>query len=229
MFEKEVKNLKTINLRDFNDQNVGESATLTYIHKNLLIRWLFLRRLYLTVNLIDEVKKTRSLRAEYAIDFGCGSGILLPTLGKKFSTVYGIDTFPRIAQSLKHKMPDDFSNVTILESFDDLKELRVDAIIALDVLEHSEHIKPLLDKIVSKLSPNGILIISGPTENSFYSSLRKVAAFISDGWFTGDYHHHNIKQIEEIIKNESKLQLIRKKTIPFFPPLFKILLYVKKD
>jgi 2-polyprenyl-3-methyl-5-hydroxy-6-metoxy-1,4-benzoquinol methylase len=222
MFEQEVKILKSINLKDFNDQNVGESATLTYIHKNFLIRWLFLRRLYVTINLLDEIRHKRSLHQEKVIDFGCGSGILLPTLGKKFVTVYGIEIFPYITLSLKEKMPNDFSNVIILDKIDHLDDGQADAIIALDVLEHVVNVEPLLAIIISKLSQNGVLIISGPTENIFYSFLRKVAALISKGWFTSDYHHYNIEQLREIIGKNDKLQLLEVKSIPLFPPLVKI-------
>jgi 2-polyprenyl-3-methyl-5-hydroxy-6-metoxy-1,4-benzoquinol methylase len=229
MFEQEVKILNSINLKDFNDQSVGESATLTYIHNNFLIRWLFLRRLYLTINLLEEIRERRPLHHEKVIDFGCGSGILLPALGKRFVTVYGIEIFPDIALTLKEKMPNDFSNVIILDKIDNLEDGQADAIIALDVLEHIVNVEPLLAIIVLKLSNNGILIISGPTENIFYSFLRKVAALISKGWFTGNYHHHNIEQLREIIGKNDKLQSLCVKSVPLFPPLFKIILYTKKD
>lgn len=65
-----------------------------------------------------------------------------------------------------------------------------DRIFAIDSLEHNTNFVELLEVLVAKLSPQGVLILSGPTENKLYRIGRKIAGF------DGHYHETNIYAIE---------------------------------
>ncbi|MDD1706105.1 MAG: hypothetical protein LUQ12_03595, partial [Methanoregulaceae archaeon] len=133
------------------------------------------------------------------------------------------------ALSLKEKMPDNFAHIMISDDISQVENGQADAIIALDVLEHVQNIEPVLAILLQKLSRNGVLILSGPTETLWYSFLRKIAALISRGWFTQDYHHSDIGQLRAMIEKTTGLKALEIKSVPWFPPLFKILLYMKND
>ena len=51
------------------------------------------------------------------------------------------------------------------------------AIFALNSLEHNENIPELVDRLVPLLRPDGVFILSGPTESGFYRLGRRLAGF----------------------------------------------------
>ena len=90
-----------------------------------------------------------------------------------------------------------------IEQFSD-----VDIITSFDVLEHVENLDSLL-KIFSKiLSPSGIIIISGPTENFLYYLARKIANIgIKGNLKGGEEHVRNIFDIKnQILSSGFKLE-----------------------
>ncbi len=89
-----------------------------------------------------------------------------------------------------------------------------DCIFAIDALEHNPHYTTLLQKLCSKLRPDGILILTGPTENLLYRFGRTLAHF------RGGYHVASIYDIEAVAKQFMKLD----ETATIFPglPLFRL-------
>jgi len=89
-----------------------------------------------------------------------------------------------------------------------------DAVFAIDSLEHNTNFAELLEELSGLLSPNGVLVLSGPTENWLYRLGRRIAGF------AGDYHFTTIYEIEDAAANH--LQRVKLRSVPMGVPLFRI-------
>ena len=89
-----------------------------------------------------------------------------------------------------------------------------DIVFAIDSLEHNDNFGELLGELTERLAPNGIFVLSGPSENYLYRLGRRVAGF------EGHYHHTTIYDIEREARR--KLRMIASRTVPFGIPLFRI-------
>ena len=83
-----------------------------------------------------------------------------------------------------------------------------------EVLKHIKDFEEILENFYELLSDDGILIISGPTENQIYKMGRTLANF------RGDYHERSIYDIIE--KTEEKFKVLRIKTLFKLMPFFEI-------
>jgi 2-polyprenyl-3-methyl-5-hydroxy-6-metoxy-1,4-benzoquinol methylase len=88
------------------------------------------------------------------------------------------------------------------------------AVFALDSLEHNSDVLPILNTLQQSLRSDGVLILSGPTENWLYRFGRKLSGF------DGHYHHTTIYDIEELATKE--LALVERRRIPLGVPLFSV-------
>jgi SAM-dependent methyltransferase len=198
------------------ESTTDEMAIPSYTHANPLIRWLMWQRLAKVIELAD-INENMSV-----LDFGCGIGLLLPSLCQTAEKVYAIDLFPQFAKPLP------FSRQLKVSFIDDLNEIddsSVDVIITADVLEHIEGLEGYIHIIARKLIKNGKLIVSGPTENLIYK-LGRIAA----GWGDkGDYHLTDIYAIRSIIMQYVFIQTDRR-TLPFKPPphLFHVYMFINR-
>jgi len=162
------------------------------------------------------------------IDFGCGFGLTLPLLSTNFSRVVGIDVVPELARAFISRWEEQESKstrcntISIVEQFSDsgLKQGSVDAILALDVLEHLEDHAEVLSNMQSWLSPSGSLIVSGPTETAAYRLGRRIVGF------SGEYHTCDIYRVETEIKKYFSVKRVGR--VPRFPALFEILVATRK-
>lgn len=183
------------------NKKTDEIATPLYLHKNFLVR----------KTLIDRFKiayKMTSYRNKSVLDFGCGGGMFLQALSSEITKGIGVDIDTDVAKKVidsdkiiikqinNENEIEDFSNIDIITSF--------------DVLEHIKNLDPLFDSFKKILSPSGIIIISGPTENSLYRLARKITRFGLKGNILGEEEHvSNIVDIKnkmvqsgfKIIKN----------------------------
>ena len=133
------------------------------------------------------------------IDFGCGTGVLLPVLNRLFNTVYAIDISPNITREFisfwNQCAQKTLFNIYLFEKLEDIDALQgsIDLIIALDSLEHVDNIEGILFQMKYFLKPGGRILISGPTENLFYRLGRKIVGF------SGDYHRRSIYDIKALV------------------------------
>lgn len=212
---RELKNALSIKVPNITSHDIDEMAIPSYLHSNPLVRWLMWRRYEVVADLCGFQDKSRVL------EFGCGSGIFLPTLAKNCSEVYAIDLFPQFAQNLVRQRG---LEISFVDSLDQLSDSSLDIVIAADVLEHFEDPTETLDQIRAILKPTGRLIVSGPTENFAY----KLGRILSGFGDKGDYHHTNI---EDLARRINGAGFVNKKTVtlPFvFPPyLFKVIEFFK--
>lgn len=162
---------------DLGDTITDEMAFPSYLRGNVFSRYIFWGKL-------DCVIQTAQLRPDMTVfDFGCGSGILLPTLCNERRTVYATDLQLASAQYLASSLQltsVKFVSANIWQHA--IPNCSLDVIVAANVLEHIDNRASLLDIFASKLKPNGRLVVSGPTESVLYRMGRRIVGF------SGEYH-----------------------------------------
>ena len=193
---------------------LDESGFPAYSHLNPLINWLFWQRLHTAMNYIEKYTPYENI-----LDFGCGSGVMLPFLAQHGRQVTAIDIDLVPLESLKKNIPL-AENVQVLDanqiSLSQLTPKSFDLINALDVLEHVDDLSTTLRDLLHLLRPGGRLLVSGPTENIFYQMGRKLAG----PEFSGDYHERGTAEIKREL---ARLACVRQIATLYWPaPLFEI-------
>jgi 2-polyprenyl-3-methyl-5-hydroxy-6-metoxy-1,4-benzoquinol methylase len=193
---------------------LDEAAFPAYSHANPLINWLFWQRLYVVMKYIE-----RSAPVERVLDFGCGSGVMLPFLAQNSKQVTAMDIDLTPLGCVQKYIPLE-PNVEVMDTSNsppnDLPAHTFDFILALDVLEHVEDLPRTLSELLNLLKPDGQMIISGPTENIFYRIGRKFAG----PEYSGAYHERGIAEIRKLL---AKQALIKNIATLYWPvPLFEI-------
>jgi len=193
---------------------LDETGFPAYSHANPLISWLFWKRLHTVMDWIER-------RAPFAsaLDFGCGSGVMLPFLAGVSRQVIAADVDLLALEIMKTRIPL-ASNVQIRhaspEAMSRLEAASFDLILALDVLEHVKDLSGTLAALLRVLRPGGQLIISGPTENVLYRLGRKLAG----PEYSGDYHERGVAEIRRMLASRASLKQIA--TLYWPVPLFEI-------
>ena len=182
-----------------------ESCVPSYCHNNWLAAYVSWQRLYHAVTLAEK----NCPEAERVLDFGSSVGELGHLL-KDTNLIYEfVEQDQHAVDYLRSRLPAARRNsleVAPMHSYH--------WVMAIDALEHNTNYGELLEKLVGKLAPGGVLVLSGPTENWFYKLGRKIAGF------TGDYHAVNIFDIESAASRI--LRLCDSSTISWGLPLFRL-------
>jgi len=172
-------------------EKTDEISAPLYLHKNFLVRKTF----------IDRFKKAYSLSSfkdKSVLDYGCGSGIFLQAISNEIKQGVGVDLDIGVAKQIvtaENIVLKKINNEKDVESFSN-----IDIITSFDVLEHIQNLDPILDSFKKILDPEGIIIISGPTENFLYKLARKITRFGVSGRLLGEEEHvSNIKDVKELM------------------------------
>lgn len=194
-----------------------ESAVPSYTHWNPTIRWLMFRRLEVVRRMtLAGLSELRPGRGGAVLDFGCGVGMLVPVLAPRLETLFVCDEQLDPVRATAKCFGAE--NVVALEPealADRIPDASLDVVIAADVLEHVDGLARLVDFFGRKLRPDGILIVSGPTENLAYRIGRWIAGF------SGEYHVRSVFDVEsEIRRGRFAMEAVR--TLPVLPRLFRI-------
>lgn len=207
---------------------LDEAAFPAYSHKNPLMSFLFWERIWKVMTYIEKLdglngsngsNGLNGLSCMSVLDFGCGSGVMLPFLSERFHKVVAadIDLSPLKLMSSHINFNNNVTTFNLQqESLDSLSSTRFDFVLALDVLEHVENLSDTLSMISNLIVPAGKIIISGPTESFIYKSGRKIAG----KEFSGEYHTRNIYDIKRELASFTKVTEIATLFYPF--PLFRI-------
>ncbi len=164
----------------------NEFAIPAFTHRNPIMRWLSWERLAVALEWLDAT----ALAPSVVMDFGCGTGLLLQALSRRGHRVLACDIRPDVVEAAI--APLEISEVEILDATRDLDKLQdgsVDAILALEVLEHVDDVPRLAACFRKLLRPGGVLLCSLPTENVIYRAGRRLAGF------SGSYHRHGIAEV----------------------------------
>lgn len=185
-----------------------------YSHANPVINWLFWKRLHIVMDYIES-----GAPHQRALDFGCGSGIMLPFLAGVCRQVVATDVDLMPLESMRRHFPL-APNVQVLDAsggaLAGLAASSFDLILALDVLEHVKDLPGTVKILLRLLKAGGQLVVSGPTENSLYRFGRKLAG----PEYSGDYHERGIAEIRRDLAGRAKLKHIA--TLYWPAPLFEI-------
>ncbi len=172
-----------------------------YIYRNRhsLVGKLFWSRLTVTIKFIGSNDITGNV-----LEFGCGSGIILPTLSKMFKRVVGIDLNIKDASIVKNELSLD--NVELVNSniLDYDATTKFDLIIANDVLEHIWDLRTVLEHLHRLLADDGHILISSPTENWLYRFARLILNVKKP-----DDHYHTADEIINLMNGYFSTKKIR--------------------
>ena len=171
---------------------IAETAVPSYCHPNPLLRWLFWKRLDVALEL------AALSPADDVLDFGCGSGVLLPSLhaAARHVVATDLDIGPARSVVAALDLPTELVPADRFAAWSAAQPGRFGCILALDVLEHVEddELSVLAGRLRALLAPHGRLIVSGPTESVMYQVGRFVAGF------HGGYHHRSIFDIARVLR-----------------------------
>ena len=184
-----------------------EQGLPSYLNSNLLMRWLVWKRVEIVINAIKKYGPYQN-----ALDFGCGYGVFLPFLNMHSQTTFAydliIDKVKTACQGYQWK------NIIYISDLNELTSKRksLDLILAIEVLEHIENTEEISSMFADLLSPNGHLLVAGPTENWIYKIGRKLAGY------SGEYHVQNIYDIIQVLAKRYKIKKISTLVpgLPFF-------------
>lgn len=193
---------------------MDEAGFPAYSHPNPLINWLFWQRLHKVMNYIE-----RDAPYKHILDFGCGSGVMLPFLCEISNrvTAMDIDLLPFERVSRQRAFPANLEVHDVREvTLQDLPKASFDIIVATDVLEHVDDLSGTLADMKVLLKPGGQIIISGPTENIFY----KIGRTLAGSEYSGDYHERGILEVRDLLAEQMPVIYIA--TLYWPVPLFEI-------
>jgi len=132
-----------------------------------------------------------------AIDFGCGSGVFLPTLANTFELVQGIDIEANEAKEIVNAYK--LENVRLLNAdiynLNDAEIEKADAIVAADVLEHFKELDVPIRRLYEWLKDDGYLFTSGPSEN-ILTRWGRILGRIQKPWD----HYHTGYEVEQFLE-----------------------------
>ena len=200
-------------------RSLDEAGFPAYSHPNPVINWLFWQRLHKAMNFIQEHAPYRK-----ALDFGCGSGVMLPFLCNLAQQVTALDVDLQPFERMRSQI--DFpTNLNVqdakLVKVTDWPAAQFDLIVALDVLEHVKDLDSVLASLLRLLAQGGRLVVSGPTENIFY----RIGRRLSGPEYTGSYHERGIGEIRRRLEAQAKVISIA--TLYWPLPLFEIFAAIK--
>lgn len=187
-----------------------ESCVPSYCHSNWMAAYVSWIRLFKAA----ELARSFVPDASRILDFGSSVGELGHLVSDGGKGYEFIEADQHAADYLQSRLPS--AKRTTLESAPDGA---YDQIFAIDSLEHNTDYAELLGVLATKLSPGGVLILSGPTENRLYHLGRRIAGF------DGHYHETTIYAIEAA----AKMLLSRRAVRSIMPvaPLFRISAWTK--
>lgn len=143
------------------------------------------------------------------LDVGSRDGYLLKTI-RNFNTsckCYGIEKDQRVLEEIE----------TCDVKLGDARQIPFEAkffdiVFVLSILEHIEEIEIAINEIRRVLKPEGLVILSGPTESWFYKFCRLLYAHKLEH----EEHVHTIYGIEKKFEANG-FQLVKRKSLPGFP------------
>lgn len=126
------------------------------------------------------------------VELGCGSGMGIATYIENVSTVYAIDHNDELLQRVSKRFTSEkVKTITadLIGDWHELAEIKADAVIMMDVLEHFQDDVTFLKKAELLLKPSGHLVIKVPAQRSLYSEMDRAS---------GHYRRYNAADLKKL-------------------------------
>lgn len=156
-------------------------------------------------------------RGRSALDFGSGLGVMLPFLSQRYEHVTACDADPAITSFMVDRLG--LENIEVVAAVDGASE-QFDVVVALDVLEHVEDLAPVYEQLLHATRRGARWVISGPTENWLYRTMRAVAGTSGEG------HVHTVAGV--LSATPDQMRRVSSDRLPFGLPLFVVAEFVKE-
>jgi 2-polyprenyl-3-methyl-5-hydroxy-6-metoxy-1,4-benzoquinol methylase len=194
----------------------AEMAIPSYLHRNPLLRKMAWMRVSLLASKVEQWARRGNSEEATILDYGCGTGVLLPTAAEAAAKVYAVDIVTEGARITVKELGLETVEVIDAEQMTHrIADRTVDLILAGEVLEHVDDLPVCLAALKSKLKPNGRLMVTLPTENVAYRFGRWLAGFGEH------FHQRSSKDIELAIGQAGFNQLERRLLpSPLLPPIY---------
>lgn len=177
-----------------------------YFDSNFLLRYI---NWYKLDRLMHLWKGPRNVSV---LDFGCGNGVLLPTLAEGFREVYGIDIHISAAKKIRDHFG--YRNLNLLKADGNRLPFpghSFDLVIAASVLEHFRDVTQPLREIYRVLKNGGTLLFLSPSENIFYEIGRLLFCYTKPL-----DHFHSADEIVKVIGLFFDIESIKLNPLPIF-------------
>lgn len=112
------------------------------------------------------------------IELGCGAGLGIGCYLDRADGVVAVDHNTELLERVKARFPGDkvrTIKADLLNDWGELKDVRGDAVILMDVLEHFKDDRSFLEKAAGMVADGGRLIIKVPAQQSMYSDMDKAS------------------------------------------------------
>jgi len=165
-------------------------------------RWIARKFFWLRLRYIHALMRRHLINRNSCLDFGCGSGVFLPTLSNLFRSVRGIDLEMVEARNIAEYYA--LKNVHLISAdiFSAVLDERFDAIVAADVLEHFDSLDRPVAQIKLWLKGDGLLFTSLPTENYFTMVTRRFGKYTKPA-----DHYYSGEEVETALRNHGFIKI----------------------
>lgn len=131
----------------------------------------------------------KSLRGLEILDIGCGGGLVCESLARMGATVTGVDADQNAIETAKDHAHDGGLDVQYINGDASEIEKKYDVVCALEIIEHVSDINAFMQICISKLKPNGLLIMSTLNRTKKSYALGIIAAEYILGWVPKGTHN----------------------------------------
>lgn len=182
-------------------------SSSVYFSSSRFVRFLNWKKLDVIRALFFSQEKDRVL------DFGCGNGVMLPTLSSIFKNVCGIDLHTTAASRMTQEYG--LNNVSLATANGlslPFKNDSLSTVVATSTLEHFRDLDGAASEIARVIKPGGSLLFLSPTENLFYRCGRWVF-----GYKKPEDHYHSAREIQLVLERYFTCEVVRYFPISLFP------------
>jgi SAM-dependent methyltransferase len=112
------------------------------------------------------------------MELGCGRGLLIPHYIKQVKRIVAVDHNEMLLKKLNQVFAEKNLQTVRLDlrrQWGALQGLKVDTIIALDLLEHFQDDRLLVKKMKTKMNPGGFIFIKVPAQRHLYSEMDRAS------------------------------------------------------
>ena len=178
-----------------------------YFSSNRLVRYINWKKLDFVLSLMLSKEK------HWVLDFGCGNGVMFPTLSGISRSVVGIDLHTTAASRMKLEYG--LKNVFVVTANGiklPFKDDLFDTILATSALEHLKDINVAVAEIARVIKPGGFLLFLSPTENVFYRFGRWLF-----GYKKPEDHYYSSSDIAVVLKKFFAVEVEKYIPVSFLP------------